>query len=66
MVTEQTRHDVWNEMLDIARLVRYYEALADKPRIFYYLIRGTLIFSALVGSATLLDLLKFSLEKFRR
>ncbi len=59
MVTEQTRHDVWNEMLDIARLVRYYEALADKHLRNYYLIRVVLVFSALVGSATLFDLLKF-------
>ena len=59
MATEQTRHDIWDEMLDVTRLVRYYEALADKHRLYYFLIRGTLVVSALIGSAALLNLLKF-------
>lgn len=29
MVSDQTRNDVWQELLDSDRLVRYYEALAD-------------------------------------
>ena len=59
MVTEQTRHDIWDQMLDVARLVRYYEALADKHRLYYFLIRGTLVVSALIGSAGLLNILDF-------
>ncbi len=32
MVAEQTRNAIWQELLDVARLVRYYEALSDQHR----------------------------------
>ena len=53
-MTEQTRIDIWNEMLDVVRLVRYYEALSDKQRLYYFVIRGILVVSALSGAAALL------------
>ena len=58
MVTEQARKDVWEEMLDIARLVRYYEKLADRHRTQFYIARGTLVLSALIGTAVFLSQFK--------
>lgn len=56
MVTEQTRKDIWDEMLDVARLVRYYEALSDQHRRKHLTIRYLLIASAVSGTAALLEL----------
>ena len=58
MTTEQTRMDVWEEMLDIARLVRYYEKLADRHRTHFFIVQGILVLSALVGTAVFLSQFK--------
>lgn len=57
MVSEQTRNDVWQELLDVARLVRYYEALADRHRRIHMIVRFLLLAAAVSGIAALLDLL---------
>ena len=54
MITQQTRQDIWDERLDVARLVRYYEKLSDKQRHYYFVIRGMLVLSAFSGAAALL------------
>ena len=43
MASDQTRNDVWQELLDSDRLVRYYEALADhyqRKHLFTLLLLG--------------------------
>ena len=45
MVTDRTRDDVWAEMLDVARLVRYYEALSDRYRRYGVWLRVALLVS---------------------
>lgn len=57
MVTEQTRNAIWQELLDVARLVRYYEALSDQHRRNHLIIRFLLLAAAAGGIAALLDLL---------
>ena len=57
MVSAQTRNDVWQELLDVARLVRYYEALSDRYRRNHMIVRFLLLAAAVGGIATLLDLL---------
>lgn len=57
MVTDPTRNDVWQGLLDIARLVRYYEALSDRHRRNYFTIRLLLLIAATGGVAALLELL---------
>ncbi len=57
MVTEQTRNAIWQELLDVARLVRYYEALSDRHRRNHKIVRFLLLAAAAGGIATLLDLL---------
>ena len=55
MVTEQTRNAVWQELLDVARLVRYYEALSDRHRRNHIIVRFLLLVAAASGIAALLD-----------
>lgn len=57
MVTEQTRNAIWQELLDVARLVRYYEALSDQHRRNHLIVRFLLLAAAAGGIAALLDLL---------
>lgn len=56
MVSDQTRNDVWQELLDSDRLVRYYEALADhyqRKHLFTLLLLGV---GAASSFAAFLDL----------
>lgn len=57
MATDGTRNDVWQAILDAARLVRYYEALADRHRRRHQAVRFMLLIAAAAGVATVLDLL---------
>ena len=57
MVTEQTRNYVWQELLDAARLVRYYEALSDRHRRNHSRVRFLLLAAATGSIAALLDLI---------
>ncbi len=62
MVSDQTRNMVWQEFLDVARLVRYYEALSNRYRLSYYIVRFLLLASAVSGIAVLLELLPATLQ----
>lgn len=57
MTTSQTRNAVWQELLDTARLVRYYEALSNRYRRYHWAVRFVLLLSASSGIVALLDLL---------
>ncbi len=57
MVTDQVRSIVWQEYLDAARLVRYYEALSDKYRRNHFIVRFLLLAAAASGIAALLEIL---------
>lgn len=57
MATEQTRNAIWQEFLDVARLVRYYEALSDRQRRNRAIVQFLLLAAAASGIAALLDLL---------
>lgn len=57
MVTDQARNDVWQGLLDVARLVRYYEALANRHRLCHFWVRLLLLGAAASGIATLLGVL---------
>ena len=62
MVSEQTRHDVWRELLDAERLVRYYEVLAKRHRQRHLAIRISLLLAATSGVASLLKVLPQSAQ----
>lgn len=62
MVSEQTRSAVWRELLEAARLVRYYEALSDRHRKKHRLIRFLLLGATAGGIAALLELLPAELR----
>ena len=55
MMTEQTRNNVWQELLDAARLVRYYEALSNRYRSIHRIGRLLLLAAVLGGMAAHLD-----------
>ena len=57
MVPDQVRSIVWQAYLDVARLVRYYEALSDKYRRNHFMVRFLLLAAAASGIAALLELL---------
>ena len=57
MVTEQTRNAVWQVLLDVARLVRYYEALSDRHRRNHLIVRFLLLAAATSSIAALLHLI---------
>ena len=57
MATEPTRNEVWQDYLDAARLVRYYEALSDRYRRNHSILRFLLLGAAAGGVGALLDLL---------
>lgn len=57
MVTDHTRNDVWQGLLDIARLVKYYEKLSDRHRHNHFRLRLLLLIAATGGIAALFELL---------
>ena len=57
MVSDHIRNEVWQHLLDIARLVRYYAALSDRYRRNYTIIRFLLYAAAASGVAAFLDVL---------
>ena len=57
MVSDQTRNDVWQDLLDVTRLARYYGALSDRHRRNHSAIRFLLLAAAAGGIAALLNLL---------
>lgn len=57
MVSEQIRNEIWQERLDVERLVRYYEVLAERHRIRHLGIRTILLLAATSGVASLLEVL---------
>ena len=50
-VSEATRNAVWQEMLDVARLVRYYERMAGRQQRRRHAVRFVLLVPALTGMA---------------
>ena len=62
MTTDQTRNDAWYELLDIARLVRYYEALSDRYRRNHTIVRFLLLAAAASGIAAVVDLLPKTMQ----
>ena len=57
MVSEQTRNDIWQGLLDAARLDRYYEALAERYRQRHLALRILLLLAAIGGMVSLLEVL---------
>lgn len=57
MVSEETRNEVWQELLDVARLVRYYSNLSDRLSRKQRTVRLLLLAVATSGIAALVDLL---------
>ena len=64
MATEQTRNDVWRGLLDMARLVRYYEKPSDRQRRNHLVTPFLLLGAAGGGIAALLDLLPTNMQLF--
>lgn len=56
-VTDQTRNDVWQGLIDAGRLARYYQAMADRHRRFALWVRLVLVASATGGVAAFFGLL---------
>ena len=46
MITNETRNAIWQELLDVARLVRYYEAMSDRYRRNHLTVRFCLFLAA--------------------
>ena len=57
MVSETTRNEVWQELLDASRLVRYYSKLSDRHSRNRRIVQFLLMAAATGGIATLVDLL---------
>ena len=57
VVTGATRNAVWQEMLDVARLVRYYDRMARQRQQRHLGIRIVLFASATAGVASAIDAL---------
>ena len=57
MVSETTRNEIWQQFLDVARLLRYYTRLSNRHRRKQQLIRILLLAAATSGIVALLDLL---------
>lgn len=62
VIADQTRNAIWQDLLDVARLVRYYAALSDKHKFKHTLIQFLLLAAAFSGIAAVLQLLP---EKFQ-
>ena len=56
MVSEQVRNAVWQDMLDVARVIRYYDALSDRYKHNQAVIRFLLLIAVAGGIGALLDL----------
>ena len=56
-VTNGTRHAVWSEMLDAARMTRYAERMESRYRTLHAAVRFGLLLSATGSVATILDAL---------
>lgn len=56
MVTEHTRNQIWQEMMDASAYVRYYERLLKRDRTWYVTIRTALLVSPLGGSLAFIAL----------
>ena len=52
MVSDATRNAVWQSYLDVARLVYYYDAQADRYQRFYIAIRFAMLFFVIVSVAS--------------
>ena len=57
MVSELTRNMVWQEILDVERLSRYYDRLSDKYRTKHWIVRFLILISAASGVVNLQNLL---------
>ena len=57
MVSNQVRNEVWQNLLDIARLDRYYAALSDRYKRNHTIVRICLLAAATSGIAAFLDAL---------
>ncbi len=57
MVSQLIRNEVWQEYLDVARLARYCDALANRNAGFRIVFRLILLLPLLTGLSILLDLL---------
>lgn len=57
MASESIRNLIWQELLDVARLVRYYEALTDKYVLRDRVLKTVLLLSASASIAALLEAL---------
>lgn len=55
MIDEQLRHTIWQEMLDVARLIRYYESLGERYRKYHLYLRFLLFASAVGGITALIN-----------
>ncbi len=62
VVTERTRTAIWQQMLDMARVTRYYGTLADRYQRRQRLIRSLLLVSAIGGIAPLVTELPETLQ----
>lgn len=62
VVTENTRNSVWQSMLDVNRLVRYYEAISDQYRLANTIIRFIVFFG---GTAGFISFLSLAPENFK-
>ena len=56
-VTDETRRAVWNDLLDVARVIRYAEAMETRHRFLHGLVRFSLFLSASGSVAALLEAL---------
>jgi len=56
-VSEATRNAVWQEMLDVARLVRYYERMASRQQRWRRAVRFVLLVPAMAGMAMVISAL---------
>lgn len=57
MVSDEIRNEVWQDFLDVTRLVRYYGALSDRYKRNYNIVRVLLFAAATSGIAAFLDAL---------
>ena len=62
MVSTETRNHVWNQLLDIARLSRYYGRLSSRMTLRNNLRAGTLALAATSAVASLLNILPAAVE----
>ena len=57
MVSDEIRNEIWQDFLDVTRLVRYYGALSDRYKRNYNIVRVLLFAAATSGIAAFLDAL---------